>query len=237
MMMEAGANATSVNMIVQMLARGLGAERVDLRIGYASLAITVQIADAGVTQMRTVGILGVDQRLAQGLWGLAKRAAKHEVDVEQSRAELVRLANQTPHHPGWIVAAAVGLGCVAFGRLLGVDWPGSGSVFLAASVGQYIRSMMLRWHVNPFLTTGLTSFIASLLGGLGARLLGSATLIPAMIASILLPVPGVPAVNAQSDILEGHPTLGSARAVSVAMTLIFVAIGLWLGYASLPGGR
>jgi len=48
-----------------------------------------------------------------------------------------------------------------------------------------------------------------------------------MIASILLLVPGVPFVNAQSDILEGHPTLGSARAVSVAVLLIFVAVGLW----------
>jgi uncharacterized membrane protein YjjP (DUF1212 family) len=50
-----------------------------------------------------------------------------------------------------------------------------------------------------------------------------------MIASILLLVPGVPAVNAQSDILEGHPTLGSARAVTVVMILIFVAAGLWIG--------
>jgi uncharacterized membrane protein YjjP (DUF1212 family) len=54
-----------------------------------------------------------------------------------------------------------------------------------------------------------------------------------MIASILLLVPGVPAVNAQSDILEGHPTLGSARAVTVAMILVFIAAGLWLGKTSL----
>jgi uncharacterized membrane protein YjjP (DUF1212 family) len=51
----------------------------------------------------------------------------------------------------------------------------------------------------------------------------------AMIASILLLVPGVPAVNAQSDILEGRPTLGSARVVTVVMTLIFIAAGLWIG--------
>ncbi len=50
-----------------------------------------------------------------------------------------------------------------------------------------------------------------------------------MIASILLLVPGVPSVNAQNDILEGHPTLGSARAVTVAVILIFVAAGLWFG--------
>ena len=59
------------------------------------------------------------------------------------------------------------------------------------------------------------------------------TFTAAMIASILLLVPGVPAVNAQSDILEGHPTLGGARAMTVAMTLVFVAAGLWVGKISL----
>jgi hypothetical protein len=69
------------------------------------------------------------------------------------------------------------------------------------------------------------------MGGLGARWVGSATITTAMIASILTLVPGVPAVNALSDILEGHPTLGSARAVTVVVILIFVAAGLWLGNA------
>ena len=35
MLMEAGANADSIDAIVAKFARGLGAERVDLRIGYA----------------------------------------------------------------------------------------------------------------------------------------------------------------------------------------------------------
>jgi uncharacterized membrane protein YjjP (DUF1212 family) len=41
-------------------------------------------------------------------------------------------------------------------------------------------------------------------------------------------VPGVAATNAQADVMDGYPTLGSARAVSVIMTMAFVATGLWL---------
>jgi uncharacterized membrane protein YjjP (DUF1212 family) len=40
-------------------------------------------------------------------------------------------------------------------------------------------------------------------------------------------VPGVPATNAQTDIMEGFPTVGSARAVSVAMIMVFATIGIW----------
>jgi uncharacterized membrane protein YjjP (DUF1212 family) len=46
------------------------------------------------------------------------------------------------------------------------------------------------------------------------------------IASVLLLVPGVPAFDAQHDILDGHPTLGTARAVVVGMLLIFIATGV-----------
>ena len=234
MLMEAGASANGIDEIVAKFARGLGADRVDLRIGYASLAITIGIGQSGITRMREVGHLGVNQRLDQELWHLAERASRHELTTEQTRAELTRLATQTPRHSAWVMALAVGLACAAFGRLLKVDWPGTGPVFLAAAVGQLVRRELLTRHVNVFICASLVSFVSSLLGGLGAHWAGSEKIDMAMIASILLLVPGVPSVNALNDILEGHPTLGSARAVTVAVVLIFVATGLWFGQVLLP---
>jgi uncharacterized membrane protein YjjP (DUF1212 family) len=149
--------------------------------------------------------------------------------TEQTRAELTRLATQTPRHSAWVMAVAVGLACAAFGRLLKVDWPGTGPVFFAAAIGQLVRRELLTRHVNVFICATLVSFISSLLGGLGAYWAGCGNVDMAMIASILLLVPGVPSVNALNDILEGHPTLGSARAVTVAVVLIFVTVGLWFG--------
>lgn len=227
MSMEAGSSAKRVEAIVQMFAHGLGAERVDLRIGYASLGITIGIAQSGITRMRRVGSLGVNHRLDQGLWNLAKRVSRREFTTEQTRAELTRLGSKTPGHSSWIVAVAVGFACAAFGRLLGADWAGTGPVFLAAAIGQYLRHQLITRHVNAFICATLVSFLSSLIGGVGAHWIGSETMPTAMIAAVLMLVPGVPAVNAQSDILEGHPTLGSARAVSVMMTLIFMAAGLW----------
>ena len=227
MLMEAGASAISIDAIVAKFARGLGADRVDLRIGYASLAITIGIGPNGITRMREVGHLGVNQRLDQELWHLAERVSRRELTTEQTRAELARLAATTPRHSAWVMALAVGLACAAFGRLLKVDWAGTGPVFLAATIGQFVRRDLLARHVNLFICATLVSFLSALLGGLGAHWAGSETVTTAMIASILLLVPGIPSVNAQNDILEGHPTLGSARAVTVAVLLIFVAAGLW----------
>ena len=227
MLMEAGASANSIDAIVAKFARGLGADRVDLRIGYASLAITIGIGPNGITRMREVGHLGVNQRLDQELWHLGERVARGELTTEQTRAELTRLAARTPRHSAWVMAVAVGLACAAFGRLLKVDWLGTGPVFFAATIGQLVRRELLGRHVNVFICATLVSLLSALLGGLGAQWAGSETVTTAMIASILLLVPGIPSVNAQNDILEGHPTLGSARAVTVAVLLIFVAAGLW----------
>lgn len=233
MLMEAGASARSVKSIVETFALGLGAERVDLRIGYASLAITVGVGEPGITRMRQVGPLGVNQRLDHELWSLAARVSQRTLTPVETRSELTRLATQTPRHSPLVTAVAVGLACAAFGRLLKVDWPGVGPVFLAATIGQFIRIHLIRRHVNHFICATLVAFLSSFLGGLGAHWAGSGTITTAMISAILLLVPGVPAVNSQDDILEGHPTLGSARAVTVAMTLIFVAAGLWIGQALL----
>ena len=234
MLMEAGASANSVDEIVVKFARGLGAERVDLRIGYASLAITIGIGLNGITRMREVGHLGVNQRLDQELWHLAEKVSRGGLTTEQTRAELSRLAARTPRHSAWVMALAVGLACAAFGRLLKVDWLGTGPVFLAATLGQFVRRELLTRQVNVFICASLVSFLASLLGGLGAHWMGSEKIDMAMIASILLLVPGVPSVNALNDILESRPTLGSARAVTVAVILIFVAAGLWFGQVLLP---
>jgi uncharacterized membrane protein YjjP (DUF1212 family) len=230
--MEAGADATRVVNVVEEVARSLGAERVDLRIGYASLAITVSIGGSGITRMRRVGHLGVNQRLDQAVWDLARTMSARHLAPEQTRAELERIVTDIPRHGRWVTALAVGTACAAFGRLLGVDWLGVGPVFVAATLGQFGRSYLLTYGVNVFVCAVLVSTITSSVASIGAHLSGTATKEAAMIASVLLLVPGVPSVNGQTDILAGRPTLGSARLATVLMTLIFITIGLWVGQSA-----
>lgn len=237
LLMESGASAQIVDETVARTARGLGAERVDLRVGYASLAITIGIGGQCITRMRKVGPLGVNQRLDHALRALAARIRRGELPLSEARAELHQVTRETPRHPGWFVDLSVGLACAAFGRLLGVDWPAVGPIFAAAAIGQWFRRQLALRHVNVFIAATLVSFVGSVLSGLAARWLGSHTVDTAMTAAVLLLVPGVPSLNAQNDILEGRPTLGSARAVSVAITLIFLTAGVWLGQVVLGEGR
>jgi uncharacterized membrane protein YjjP (DUF1212 family) len=237
LLMEAGASARHVEEITAQVAVGLGAERVDLRVGYASLAITIRIGSDGITRMRKVGPLGVNQSLDHALRTAAARIERGGFSVAEVRAELDCLVHACPRHPDWVVAAAVGVACAAFGRLLGAAWADAGPIFAAAALGQMVRRQLALRHVNVFLSATAVAFLGSTLCGVGARWVGSHTVARDMTVAVLLLVPGVPSLNAQNDILEGRPTLGSARAIWVAVILVFITAGLWLAQGLLGEGR
>lgn len=235
-MMECGASVSVVHCAVAMIARGFGVEDVSLRSGYASIEITVRGGGNTITRMSGVGRHGVNHRLDQAVRRLAVRVSKGGMGVDETEAELGRLVRETPRHPPWFVALAVGIACASFGRLLGIDWLAFSPVLVGGAIGQYVRHQLLHRGVNVYIVAGAVAFLAATFGGAGARLLGSGTITLAMMASILLLVPGVPATNAQTDIMDGYPTMGSARAVSVLMIMIFAAAGVWFA-ESLLGVR
>ncbi len=227
-LIETGARAHVAHEGAMMIARGLGADEVGLRSGYASLAITVSSNSNTITRMMTVGPHGVNHRLNHAVRSLAVQVAKGQMTVDETNRTLDRLEKETPRHPIWLVALAVGLACASFGRLFGVDWAAFLPVMIAGTIGQYLRHLLLHRGVNPFIVAAAIAFLAASIGGLGGRLAGSGTINLAMMASILLLVPGVPATNAQTDIMDGYPAMGSARAVTVIMIMIFATTGIWL---------
>jgi uncharacterized membrane protein YjjP (DUF1212 family) len=233
LLMEAGAPATVVHEECSRVARGLGAEHVDLRSGYASLDITISRGMSSVTRMLEVGALGVNYRLAHAIRRSAQRIWRGGITPAEAQSEMTRLKQDTERHAPWVVALAVGIACASFGRLLGMDWAAFIPVAGSGAIGQSVRHSLLQRGANVFVVASSVAFLASSLGQLGARWAGSTTLDLAMIASVLLLVPGVPALNGQRDILEGHPTLGAARAVVVAMILIFIATGVLIARALL----
>ncbi|WP_415914710.1 threonine/serine exporter family protein [Rhodopseudomonas palustris] len=223
-----GASVRITDEGARMIAAGLGVEVLGTRTGYASFEITVGTGRNTITRMIQVGPHGVNHRLDFAVRQLAVRASAGGMTPEEIESELARLQRETPRHPPWLVAVATGAACAAFGRLLGADWPAFLPMLAAAGIGQGLRHLLIGRRLNVFVIAAIVGCVAATLGGLGARLAGSATIELAMMASILLLVPGVPSTNAQTDIMDGYPTMGSARAVWVIMIMVFAVTGLWI---------
>ncbi|MTJ80331.1 MAG: threonine/serine exporter family protein [Telmatospirillum sp.] len=225
-LMECGARADIVHQGSSLVAKGLGARHVDIRSGYASLCITVASGGETVTRMCEVGRIGVNHRMDHAVRSLARRVGKDLLTPDAIERELAGLDRSVPSHPLWLCALAAGIACASFGRLFGIDWVSFLPVAAAGALGQTTRHVLAARGTNPFVAAAIVAALASGLCGIASRHLGSATVNAAMIAAVLFLVPGVPALNAQSDIMEGHPTLGSARTVSVIMMLMFIATGV-----------
>ncbi|WP_157973471.1 threonine/serine exporter family protein [Tropicimonas sp. IMCC34043] len=232
---ETGAKTSVITVGIKKIAEGLGAERVYTRVGYASLAVTVSHGANTITRMIEVGPHGVNMRLNQRLRQLCIRVEKGGMSVEDVRAELKRLNETTPHHPRALIAISAGIACAAFGRLLGVDWAAILPILVASTIGQWIRVSLIRRGTNAFVLTAIVAFIAAGLAGVAADLAGSQMVQMAMTSAVLMLVPGVPAMNAQTDIMEGYPTMGSARFVSVGMILMFITVGIGAAQMLVPG--
>lgn len=235
LLMECGGRVRVVHEGMRLVAVGLGAETVGIRTGYASLAVTVGAGAETITRMCEVGRHGVNHRLDLALRTFATEISEFGGTPAQVHSGLDRLVSGTPHHPMPLVAVATGLACAAFGRLLGVDWLAFLPILVGGAVGQWARHRLLHGGVNPCVMAAIVAFLAGSIGGWGARLLGSGSIETALVASTLLLVPGVPATNAQTDIMEGYPTVGSARAVWVAMIMVFATTGIWGAEALLRG--
>lgn len=232
-LVECGARVRVVHQGATLVARGLGVEPVGLRTGYASQEITVRSGTNTITRMMTIGPHGVNHRLDHAMRRLAVRVSHGGMTVTEVEAEIDRLEKTTPRHPLWLVSLAVGMACAAFGRLLGIDWLAFGPVFVGGCLGQALRMYLHRRGINTYVLAAVIAFTAAGIAGASARLDGSTTVNLAMMASILLLVPGVPATNAQTDIMDGYPSMGSARAVSVLMVMGFATCGVWLAEALL----
>ncbi|MGB8601264.1 MAG: threonine/serine exporter family protein [Rhizomicrobium sp.] len=226
--LECGAKVKVVHEGTGLIVRGLGVEFVGARAGYASHEITVSSGNNTITRMMTVSRHGVNHRLDYALRALCVRVSKGGMTPHMVDAAIDAIAQNTPRYRPETVAVAVGIACAAFGRLLGIDWAAFGPVLVAGMVGQYARHLLFGRKINEYIIAAVVAFCSSGLGGAGARGLGSHTVPLAMMASILLLVPGVPATNAQTDIMDGYPAMGSARAVSVLMVMIFATVGVWI---------
>jgi uncharacterized membrane protein YjjP (DUF1212 family) len=227
MVMESGSRAMTVHECCRLIATGLGVEIMGIRVGYASITVTLKSGGNTITRMLTVRRHGMDHRLNQAIRHLVVAISHSGTPPNEILAQLDALVATSPRYPLGIVVAAVGLACTAFGGLLGVDRLAFLPILLAGGTGQFVRHTLLAFGVNPYVAIITTAFTAAFLCGGLAHLAGSETVNLAAIASTLLLVPGITATNAQADILDGLPTMGSARVVSMLMIMVFITTGIF----------
>ena len=228
LLLQHGAEAQRVEETLHRLGTALGCNWMDIVVSPNGLFISTISGEEFRTKVRRVVSLGVDMTKVSAINRLTQRVVDGELDRVRVRAELERIVGTPPHYPRWLVAGMVGLACAAFSRLMGGDWAVFGATFGAAAIAMAVRQELSRHHFNSLVIVIVTALVAGSVAGIFVRYGTGENRQIALIASVLLLVPGVPLINAAEDLIQGHILIGLARGMTGALISLGIALGLWL---------
>lgn len=223
LLMERGAETQRVEEAVRSIGIGLGCDWGNVVITHGAIIVTYFGGGDFRTKVRSVRTGGVDMALIEAVSHLCHRVDEGKLGASQVRAELQAIQHAGRRYTEWQTVFAAGLGCAAFSRLFGGDWPAFGATLAASSAAMFLRTILMRRGYAYLIVASLTALAAGCTVG---WLRVGKTPEAALAASVVLLVPGPASINAVEDLIKGHVVVGLARAAFAVLVIVFATIGL-----------
>lgn len=226
MLMGAGANTARIRITINRIsmAYGYGA---DLFI--TNRALTLTLADTKdedvFSRSKRTPPHGVNFKVMSGISRMSWRVVEERWTMAMMRKELQRLASLPPY-PRPLVSLMVGLAGASFCRLTGGSPLEMGIAFGASVLGLVVRQEAHARRFNPYLCVYLAALVAALVSGTFMKFARHHVLEHAFATSVLFLVPGVPLINAFSDLMDGNFLTGLARMMHGLIISFGIALGL-----------
>ncbi|MFN8419317.1 MAG: threonine/serine exporter family protein [Anaerolineae bacterium] len=227
LMLRSGAASFRVEDVMRRVATVLDVQSIDMFVTPSGMVLT--LIESGPPRTVTLKIppIGVDMVRISALEELS-RTLPETITLAELSQRLDGIEHRPPMYSRLTVILMVGLACGAFAVILG----GSAGEFVAAFTGamlaQYLRFRLLASHVSPYLVTTVCAASATLISEIAVHLFNAPTPRAALIASVLLLVPGVPFITALLDLVHLDLISGIARGTYAALLLMFIGLGMLL---------
>lgn len=186
-----------------------------------------QPADTGMAIRKTIGCginFNLNARLSRLSWEVADKQLDFATAVE--RLERIRETKPTGKYE---VLLLTSLANASFCRLFGGDWIAMLIVFLSTLAGYKVKQIMLEDKRDVRLTFLCASFFSSALSAGGHIFQIGTTPEVALGTSVLYLIPGVPYINAISDMLDRHYLCAFSRFMDAAVLTACLSVGLCAG--------
>lgn len=233
-LLQNGADTGRVQIAVRRFATALGHEA-RLLISYEGLVLTLVTTQGFTTKIGSrIPAMNVGMSQAAAALRVLHKVEDGRFDLARASAELDRLEHSPPEYNRYLVAIALGMTAASLSRLFGGDWAAFFTCWIATALGTLVRQEAGKRGFSPVVVSFLAAIVSGVLGGFGARLLGSHTTALCLVAPGMVIVPGVPLINGVQDMLRNHAGVGMAR-LGFSFFVI-AAIGLGLEIASVISG-
>jgi uncharacterized membrane protein YjjP (DUF1212 family) len=230
-LLKAGSTAFEARHTLHKLAAKMGVDTLSIELGFRSIAATARRGGETVTLVRGTGLPGVNSINLNALQALARDAPQGLLAHDLGAA--VQAAEATPHaYPRMATCVAVGLGCGAFAFLNGSGLAEMLAVALGGGTGQFLRTVLVRKHLNPYGIFAICGLAAAAAYVLLYALLDLVQPHPELrfatgiVSTVLFLVPGFPMITAALDFLQFETQIAMSRLVHVLILLLMAALGM-----------
>jgi uncharacterized membrane protein YjjP (DUF1212 family) len=232
LLLRDGADTAQVQDAVARFASGLGYEA-RLIITYRALLLTIIIHGDFRTKVgRHIPAMNVNLASVEALNRIVDETAAGRLDMAAARGRLDALERPPVSYPRWLGAVSIGLTAACLSRLFGGDWPVFAAAVVAGTLTGVVRQQLALWRVNPLAVAFASALAGGVIGGLGMKLLPSATPALCLIAPGMILVPGVPLINGIRDAISNNMELSLARLAYSVLVVMAIAAGLFAATAA-----
>lgn len=232
MLMAAGASAYRVKSALARVGAAIGVEKVQSQVALTELTLTAHASGTFRTEVVEQRIVGVNADRIDGLRQFL-RDLRPGMLVEDLDKQLDVIAAKPHLYTRLQLAFASGFGCAGFAFLNKGGIVECSIVLIAAFLGQFLRSTMLRRrfnHVATWLSCAVisTSFYVVAVSFLLHYALIDTSHQAGVISTILFLVPGFPLVTSILDLVRLDMLAGIARGFYVMSLMISAGVATWL---------
>lgn len=179
------------------------------------------------TIIRNVGTLGFALFRASEAALLGERAARGEVASGQLAGEVDRIRKLTSPYSRWITILAAACAAAFFTQTAGGNHGAFGLAFIAAALGQFVRSQPSMREFTRAVTILIAALISALIGTAGLRLGLAQGVAATLLGSIIYLIPGLSLANGFVDLVsDGHLLVGVERLLNAGFTFLILALAL-----------
>ena len=228
LLLQNGTDTAQVEASVTRFARGFGCEA-QLLVNYEALLLTAVTGENFRTKVgRRIRAMNVNIATISAVNQIVDEAAGGCLEIASARARLEAVEKAPPVWNRWLVVFAMGLCAASLSILFLGDWPTFWIVWLAGSVGTWLRQELGRRGMNLFFIAFAGALVSGIIGGIAVHLGWSGTPALCLIAPGMIIVPGVPLVNGVQDMFKNHMMLGLSRLGLGVLVTLAIALGLFV---------
>lgn len=195
--------------------------------------ISATTADEGrsATIVRSVGPIGVNLVRASEIQILGEKVAAGELNTISIADEIERIKKlHTPYNRWLAVLAAACIGA-AMSQFAGGDTGSFGIAFIAAGIGQILRSILQARKLPVANITLICAFLSACIACYGIKMRYTESIPVTLIASVVYLAPGLPLINGFLDMIS-HKFLfiGMERMSNALFLFLVMAITIVLAH-------